>query len=41
MQAAGNNHTKAWKCQYSQHWPRRGSTQKVYKARYWWRSAIR
>jgi len=23
MQAAGNSHTKSWKCQHSQHWSRR------------------
>jgi hypothetical protein len=40
IRTAGNNRTKSWKYQYSQHRPRRGSTQKVQKAHAWWWSGI-
>jgi hypothetical protein len=31
MQAAGDGHTKSWKCRYSHHWTRRCSTWEVYE----------
>jgi len=29
IQATGKSHATSWKCQYLQHWPKQGSTNKV------------